>query len=247
MEAKEINTDYSSTTIAEIVAEDYRKAEVFKKFGLDFCCGGKKSVEKACSDKKIDAHALITALEEVDIQENDHNMDYNAMKLDELVDHIVTTHHDYVKESLPLIAEFSAKVARVHGNANPEVVEIFNEFTALEQELGQHMHKEEIVLFPFIKQLASSKNNNEPAPPPPFGTINNPITMMEQEHDIAGNTMTSINKLSNNYTPPEHACNTYRVLYAKLEEFENNLHQHVHLENNILFPKAIKLEEELLG
>ena len=247
METQEVNKDKTTATIGEIVAKDYRTAEVFKKFDLDFCCGGKKSLETACSEKGINAAELKEALAALDKEQKDPPQDFNAMELDGLIDHIINTHHKYVTEALPLLDEFSAKVARVHGDANPEVIEIANHYREVANELRMHMHKEEGILFPYIVQLAKANRNNDPIAPSPFGTVRNPINMMESEHDSAGGSMAAIKELSTDYTPPEHACNTYRVLYAKLKEFEGDLHQHIHLENNILFPKAIKLEEKLLS
>ncbi len=246
MQIQETNQKKTNATIGEIVSQDYRTAQVFKKFGLDFCCGGKKSIETACNEKGINTAELNEALEALDKEQKESLQDFNVMELDKLIDHIINTHHVYVKESLPLLDEFSVKVVRVHGDANPEVVKIADHYHAVANELRMHMHKEEAILFPFIGQIAVAKRNNETLSPPMFGTVRNPIRMMESEHDSAGDAMAAIKELSNNYAPPAHACNTYRVLFAKLQEFENDLHQHIHLENNILFPKAIKLEEELL-
>lgn len=235
------------STIGELVANDFRKAEVFRKFGLDFCCGGKKSVEEACEKKGISAMEVERALAELDKQSNLVNEDFNNWELGFLSDYIINTHHHYVAESLPMLYELSAKVARVHGDRHPELVDIANYFNAVADELTMHMHKEEYILFPYIKQLADSKKNNTVLSPAPFGTIENPIRMMESEHVSAGGNMEKIRELSNVFTPPNDACASYRVLFAKLDEFEKDLHQHIHLENNILFPKAIALEKELLG
>ncbi len=238
--------ELSEYTIGEMVSEDYRKAEVFKSFGLDFCCGGKKTIDVACSEKDIDVNALTQALLALDTDKAGADRDFNEMKLDELVNYIIATHHKYVAAAIPLISEFSAKVAKVHGHANPEVVEIDKHFRSIAGELTMHMHKEEMVLFPYINKIVATQRLDEKLTASAFGTVRNPIRMMEAEHEFAGNEMTAIDELSNHYTPPDHACNTYRVLYAKLNEFEADLHQHIHLENNILFPKAIALEEQLL-
>ncbi len=241
------NTDILNEKIGDLVAQDYRRAEVFKKHGLDFCCGGGKTIAAACADNHIDENALIKDLQAVENNDTGHTPDFNSWDLDFLVDYIVNTHHQYVVKNIPLILEFSEKVARVHGHANPEVIQIFQHFKALGGELSLHMRKEEHILFPFIKMLASARKNNTTPPPAPFGTVANPISMMEHEHDNAGSLLKEICTLSNNHTPPDHACNTYRVLYAKLKEFEADLHQHIHLENNILFPKAKLLELKLAG
>ena len=169
---------------------------------------------------------------------------YDSWKLDFLVDHIENIHHSYVTESTPLVLQYAAKVAKVHGHHYKEVIEINGLFIEVSQELAAHMKKEELILFPFIKQLVKADKEGVKANQPHFGTVNNPIAMMEEEHENAGDILKEIKQLSNNYTPPEGACNTFKALYAKLEEFEQDLHQHIHLENNILFPKAIILEKK---
>lgn len=234
-------------TIGELVTKDFRKAEVFKKFGLDFCCGGKKTLTKACAEKGLDVVQIEKELKEIDEQPAKSSQDYTSWDLGFLADYIVNTHHKYVLQSMPVIFEYTQKVAKVHGDNHPEAIEIANTFLKVVDELNRHMMKEENVLFPYIKILASAKKDGENIEPSPFGTIENPVRMMEHEHDMVGEWMENINKLSGGYTPPAHACTTFRLSYAKLKEFEDDLHQHIHLENNILFPKAIALEKELLG
>ncbi len=234
--------DIENKTVAELVAENYKNADVFKKHGIDFCCGGKVGVKEICEKKNVDYDTITEELKNVN-SEVDRSHDFNNWELDFLADYIVHTHHKYVNESIPLIIQYSDKVANVHGHYYTETVEINKLFHAVANELNTHMHKEEMILFPFIKQIAAAKRNGEPIPQPPFGTVQNPIRMMEAEHDTAGDLFKEIASLSNNYTPPAEACNTYRVLYAKLKEFEDDLHQHIHLENNILFPKAIQIEQ----
>lgn len=245
MATLEIDKNKNTATIANMVAEDYRKAEVFKKFGLDFCCGGKKSLENACIDNGIDLIELNEALEAVDNEQKESVQDFNSMELDDLIEHIIEKHHKYVNAALPMLDEFSIKVARVHGNANPEVIEIASHYQAVAMELRIHMQKEEVILFPYIRQIAEAKRNHEPLSVPLFGSVRNPVSMMESEHESAGNALEAIKELSNDFTPPGYACNTYRVLFAKLKEFDDDLRQHIHLENNILFPKAIMFEDEL--
>lgn len=246
MESKEGIDRIAAKTVGEMVAEDYRTAEVFKKFGIEFCCGGKVTLEDTCQKRGIDINAVQDALVSLDQQEDTSVYDYNSWELDRLIDHIVNTHHSYVNTALPLLDEFSAKVAKVHRDGNPEVVDIYHSYQAIANELRMHMHKEEAILFPYIRTMVVAKRYGETLSPPPFGSVRFPIDMMESEHVSAGNTMESIKEMSNDYSPPEYACNTYRVLYAKLKEFESDLHQHIHLENNILFPKAIQLEADLL-
>ena len=172
-------------------------------------------------------------------------INFNELDPRFLVDYILNIHHAYVRKNAPLLIEFTTKVARVHGQANPEVIEIAELFKELVSELELHMMKEENILFPYIKRLVAFQGSNKAWDKPPFGSVQNPISMMEMEHEHAGNAMAEIRKLSNHFTPPEHACTTYRVSYLKLKEFEEDLHKHVHLENNILFPKASALEQHL--
>lgn len=229
-------------TIGELVAADYRKAEVFRKFGLDFCCGGKKSVEQACREKGLDVHAVKKELAGLDNPGGEKGQDFDQWTLDNLVDYIVDNHHRYVNESLPILYELTQKVVRVHGERHPELIRIAGHFDAVAQELRIHMHKEERILFPFIKDMAVAEREDRPLPRAPFGSVQNPIRMMEAEHESAGGDMAAVQTLSGDYTPPADACTSYRVLFAKLQEFEQDLHRHIHLENNILFPKAVALE-----
>ncbi len=238
------NNASKEASIGELVAKDLRKAEVFKKFNIDFCCGGKKTLSQVCNDKQINIKDIESEFEKLDSTSESISQNYNEWSLDFLVDFIINTHHKYVKSSLPLLMEYTAKVAKVHGKEHLEVVTIYDLFKEASEELNSHMMKEETILFPYIKQLVNEKKSvNEGCS---FGTVKNPIRMMEHEHDVVGNIFKTIRELSNDYTPPEDACTTYKLSYKKLEEFENDLHQHIHLENNILFPKSIKLESELL-
>jgi regulator of cell morphogenesis and NO signaling len=232
-----------SATIGELVAADYRKAEVFRKFGLDFCCGGKRSVEDACRKKGIDTREVQSELDAIDNRPTGYQEDFNNWELDFLADYIVNTHHRYVADALPMLFELTVKVARVHGDRHPETVDIARCFDAVARELQTHMYKEERILFPYIKEIAAARREGRTPANPGFGSIAHPINMMEAEHESAGGFMEEINRLSDGFTPPEDACTSYRVLYAKLQEFEQDLHRHIHLENNILFPKAIEMEQ----
>ncbi len=232
-------------TVAEVVTENIKASNVFKKHGIDFCCGGGISIEKACAKNGVDYATLEKELIAVDETPN-RTYDYNSWELDFLIDHIVNIHHAYVEESLPIILQYAEKVATVHGHHYTEVLEINNLFQEVANELAGHMKKEELILFPFMKQLIVANREVTQAPQPPFGTVNNPINMMEAEHEHVGEIFKTIAKLTNNYTPPEDACNTFRALYASLDEFEQDLHQHIHLENNILHPKVIALENKLV-
>ncbi|MCW8824040.1 MAG: iron-sulfur cluster repair di-iron protein [Ignavibacteriaceae bacterium] len=230
-------------TLAEIVTDNIRSAIVFEEYGLDFCCNGKRSLSEACYEKNVDVKDVINSLARLDSNKDSENVNY--WEPDFLLDYIVNNHHQYVRRMIPIISLHADKVASVHGENHPETKQITDHFLAVRQELESHMMKEERILFPYIKQLHYAKKNNEQIAPPPFGTIQNPIRMMEAEHQSAGDAMHKIRELSNNFTTPTDACNTYKALYSELKEFEEDLHKHIHLENNMLFPKSIKLEEEL--
>lgn len=233
----------NNKTIAELVSDDYRKAEIFRSFGIDFCCGGKKTVKEVCEKKGINYDDLKNKLHKIEQKSpSPEQINFKDWHMDLLVDYIVNEHHKYVRDNIPLLLEYTQKVAKVHGNANPEVVQIAELFKEIAEELDQHMTKEENILFPYIKQLAEAETNCIPINHPPFGTVRNPIKMMEQEHDHVGEAIKEIRKLSNGFITPDHACNTYQVSYFKLKEFEEDLHRHIHLENYILFPKAITME-----
>ncbi len=230
--------------IADIVSANIQTAHVFKKYGIDFCCGGGITIERACQKGNIDMDLLLDDLK--NIGENVlQSQNFNNWKLDFLVDYIVNTHHAFVTESLELINAYVAKVCTVHGAAHPAVVKIKEKFELVAADLWAHMQKEERILFPYIKELVVANGRQIAFVPPPFGTIRNPILQMEEEHEFVGKLLKEIDALSDNYTPPEWACNTFKALYAKLSEFEQDLHLHIHLENNILFPKAIAMEQKL--
>ena len=231
-------------TVADYVTENIKTAHIFKKYGIDFCCGGGISLEKACEKKAVNITTIEQELLKVDSVDYMHN--YDEWKLDFLIDYIVNIHHRYVNESLPIISQYANKVAKVHGHHYEEVVEVNTLFHTVANELLGHMQKEEQILFPYIKQLIESQKDGSLKNKPLFGTINNPIEMMEHEHENAGDIFKEIARLTNDYTPPKEACNTFKALYAKLEEFEQDLHKHIHLENNILHPKSIALEKELI-
>ncbi|KAA3612553.1 MAG: iron-sulfur cluster repair di-iron protein [Calditrichaeota bacterium] len=237
--------DAANKTVAQLVTEDYRKAEVFKKFGIDFCCGGKRTVHDVCEEKGLDLKLVLQELEKSGSASQSQQENADRWELGFLADYIVNVHHKYVSENIPLLLEFSGKVARVHGENYAEVVKIAGLFEEVAAELQQHLLKEERILFPYIKHLENIQKTGEPFSAPPFESAKNPIAMMEAEHERAGSALAQIDQLSNNYTPPEDACNTFRISYSKLKEFEEDLHRHVHLENNILFPKAIALEVQL--
>lgn len=237
-------TTLQERTVAEVVTENIKAAHVFKKHGIDFCCGGGISIKRACEKAKIDPTILEEELLNLDAVQ-DRAYDFNSWKLDFLTDHIINVHHNYVEESSPLLLQYAKRVNHVHGNHYTELAEIESLVIEVVQAMAAHQKKEELILFPFIKKLVKAEREGTEVPHVHFGSVENPIKMMEEEHDEAGAIMRRIAELSSNYAPPQGACNTYRAFYAKLEEFEQDLHQHIHLENNILFPKSLKLEKEL--
>lgn len=234
-----------SNIIGELVAEDYRTAPVFKAYGIDFCCKGNRSIRDACERQEADMEALLRNLNRVVQEQNGHAPDYRTWPLDLLVDYITKKHHRYVASRIEEIMPFLSKVVRVHGGSHPELPEVGELFAASAMELSAHMQKEEHILFPFIKNLEMARQNRTEISRPHFGTVGNPIEMMKHEHTAEGDRFRRISELTAGYNPPEDACNTYRVTYALLREFEADLHEHIHLENNILFPKAMELEKEL--
>ena len=228
--------------VGELVANDYRTAAVFHAFGIDFCCKGDRSIAEACELKKVEPRALMDALEsEIKLAET-NSPDYNSWPLNVLADHIEKKHHRYVESRLLEIKPFLNKVVSVHGGRHPELAEIAQLFNQTAGELTMHMKKEEFILFPFIRKMVKLKASGEPLTASPFGTVQNPITMMQQEHETEGERFQKIATLTNTYTPPVDACSTYKVTFAMLKEFEDDLHLHIHLENNILFPKSVEME-----
>ena len=226
-------------TVGQIVREDYRAADVFEKFGIDFCCAGKIPLEQSCKERGLEEKTVREELEHY-LAASKPTIDFNSMLLSELADYIVNIHHAYVEETGPVILKYLEKVNSVHGKHNPEPAEILSLFKAVTGELAMHMRKEELVLFPYIKRLEAGKPGDGYTPP--FASISQPIGMMMNEHEAEGARFARIGELAKEYVPPAHACNTFRVCYAKLQEYERDLHLHIHLENNILFPKAAELE-----
>jgi regulator of cell morphogenesis and NO signaling len=232
-----------STTLADIVAADFRAAAVLDRFGLDFCCGGKRTLDEACAAKKLDAGAVAAALGALDPTSGGGAAapDVN-WRPDALARHIVERHHGYVRAQTPVIAARLAKLVSVHGERHKELAAVAAHFAEVAAELQTHMIKEEQILFPYIAALAAAADGGSAPPPNPFGTVRNPIRMMEMEHQSAGGELATIRELTGDYTVPEDGCATYRVCYAELADFDRDLRRHIHLENNVLFPKAVQLE-----
>lgn len=228
-------THFHNKTLGEIVAYDFRTAEVFKQSGIDFCCGGKKNLQEACAEKSIEVDQLVVKLQEITSSPASNAQNFKAWKLDFLADYIVNTHHEYVLKQLPELVFYTNKIADVHGAHHPELIQVANLFEKINVELLQHLKMEEEVLFPAIKEAL--KSNSAKAKE----SIQSEISRMFGEHDFAGGAMDQIRILTNDYAVPADSCNTYAVALKLLEQFEDDLHTHVHLENNILFPKALAL------
>lgn len=234
------NDNIKEMTLRSIVTKNIATAATFEKHGLDFCCHGNVSIDKACSDKNVSPDQVVKELSEVLTVTENVSTDFNSVELDQLIEHIVDTHHKYVRTKLPIITAFMEKVVKAHGKNHPEVITIAELFSGVRAELESHLLKEERILFPLIIKLVGAKRLNIEFAAPM--SVRFPIQAMESEHTSAGDALQKIRELSSNYTPPADACNTFKALYYELAAFENDLHIHIHLENNILFPKAISLE-----
>jgi len=228
-------------TVREVAVELPGATRIFEKLGIDYCCGGGKALDEACLAAGVSADDVIALLEEAGSTAAEAR-DWNAAPLSELVAHIVTRHHGFTREELVRVSNLLAKVCSVHGENHPELHRLHTVFQELKHELTSHMLKEEQVLFPYIENLETAVRRGEPVPTPFFGTVRNPVRMMMQEHDDAGQALRDLREVSSNYQVPADGCITFRTLYQALEEFERDLHQHIHLENNILFPRAAELE-----
>lgn len=230
--------------IGRVVAHDYGTAEIFSVFGIDFCCRGNRTIKEACANGKANLEVLLAALLTIQDKKNSGE-NWNTWSMDLLSDYIEKKHHRYVEDKTPRIKELLEKICSVHGKEHPELFEVKQLFFEGAAELAAHMKKEELLLFPFIRKEVNAERGNGPLSRPFFGTIQNPIDLMQHDHDAEGERYRKISKLTNNYTPPDDACNTYKATLAMLKEFEEDLHLHIHLENNILFPKAIAAEKLL--
>jgi regulator of cell morphogenesis and NO signaling len=239
-----INT---TKTVRELAVEIPNATRVFEDFGIDYCCGGKRSLDEACNAANLPVDEVIKALSTAAQPSASGHGPLQSGSLAELIDHIVKTHHKFTREETARLNKLLDKVCSVHGKNHPELLAIRETFLGLEQELRVHLMKEENVLFPYIVRTEEALFQNEPPLPGPFGTVQNPIRMMMQEHDGAGEALRQIRQASHNFTAPQDACISYQTLYQALAGFEKDLHQHIHLENNILFPRAVEMEESVLA
>ena len=229
-----------------MAAKDLRKADIFKKYGLDFSCEGKKTIKEACAEKGLDVTKVEQELQQTDKVPASRPMPYDEWELDFLSDYIVNVHHRYVRKNLPDITSYSQKVMEVHSDRHPELVEINKLVKIVAEDLNAHMEKEELRLFPLLKTMVHNSKDSTAHSSLTSNEFQHFITQHEAEHASVGNEMNDIRKLTNYYTLPEDACASYSQLYRMLDEFEDDLNLHIHLENNILFPKAIKLKQQIL-
>jgi regulator of cell morphogenesis and NO signaling len=228
--------------IGQLVAQDYRTAALFEKYGIDFCCNGNRTIEDACRQKKIDQVQLTKELEQLTQQQDTQQQDFNTWPINQLADYIVEKHHGYVNKQIPVLQAYLKKIDAVHGDRHTELATIARLFDETATELTVHMKKEELMLFPQIKKMFKSQQEGNGMYTSALGSFQNPISLMMHEHAFEGERFAKISALSKEYTAPEDSCNTYRVTFALLKEFETDLHLHIHLENNILFPKALEME-----
>jgi len=234
-------SEFAHRSLSDVVSENVRTATVFEQFGLDYCCHGQQTLEEAAGDRGVALDAVIAALESVGPASAEDRA-AGTDRLDDLTKLIVDRHHRYVRDSIPAIEAWLNKLADRHGARHPELPRVRDTFRQLADELTSHMAKEENILFPYIDALALAERGGGRAPLSPFGTIQNPVRVMEADHYLAGELLATLRTLTSAYDPPADGCTTYRLCYAELARFEADLHRHIHLENNVLFPRAMDLE-----
>jgi regulator of cell morphogenesis and NO signaling len=232
----------SEIKVRDVVLAEPGARQVLEGAGVDFCCGGGKTVGQACMDAGVPAEEILKQIRAAGAQAVPEDANWVAQPLGALTRHIREKHHRYVREAIARIRPLLEKVLEKHGQNHAELAEIERLFLEVGREMQMHMQKEEMVLFPYIESVERSATAGEPLERPFFGTVQNPIHAMMKEHDAAGDLVKQIRKASGQYAPPADACTSYAVLYQDLREFEADLHQHVHLENNILFPRAAEME-----
>lgn len=235
-----------NSVVGQMVAANYKTADVFKKHGIDFCCGGNITISEAAEKYKAETKALLADLETVTTKKDMESELLQKLTPDALIDHIIEQHHSFVRENIESIPPYLEKLADVHGANHPELIQVYQLFMGAATALSQHLEAEEQILFPYIKELVKAQQKGEAPLKSQFGSVENPISNMHSDHDAEGERFRTISELTNGYQLPPDGCNTYRVGLAKLEAFETDLHRHIHLENNILFPKAVELEKKLV-
>ena len=234
----------SNTSVGDIVKENFRTAQIFDKHNIDFCCGGNISLEKACKNSEVNMNDILPELESL-VAMNDPDSKYiNSLEPDELCDYIEKRHHRYVDDNIPFLQQKLQKLCDVHGNNHPELFKVKELFDESAGNLSLHMKKEELILFPYIREMVKFKKESLKLSEE-FEKANETIELMEDEHRAEGERFKKIYMLTSSYTCPPDGCNTYRVTYQTFNEFEQDLHRHIHIENNILFVKALIMEKEL--
>ena len=233
------------TPVGEIAKNHFQTVKVFDDYQIDFCCGGKQSLNEVCQVNSLDPAEIIERLEE-SIRNAGDAPKFNDMPLNELIQYIISRHHTYVRENIPLITKLLEKIEEVHGTRHPEIEAVNGHFKESAGQLIMHMQKEEIVLFPLIERLLQLKKGNKFITVTSGASVTQPIAVMMQDHENEGARFELISSLTKNYTIPADGCNTFRAAYETLQAFEKDLHRHIHLENNILFPKAALLEQEIV-
>ncbi|MGB3343421.1 MAG: iron-sulfur cluster repair di-iron protein [Aequorivita sp.] len=241
-----VNTISPQKLIQEFVADDYKTAEVFSKYGIDFCCRGNRTIDDVCAQEQIDKEALLSDLASISQTKSAQSIDYKSWPLDLLIDYIEKKHHRYVTEKSPVINFYLDKIANVHGERHPELFEIKQLFKESSENLLSHMVEEEGIFFPYIKRMFEANETGKlPTKPEGYESIDSPIAKLMEEHDDEGVRFREMARLSDNFTTPADGCNTYKVAFELLRDFQDDLHLHIHLENNILFLQARVLENSL--
>jgi len=230
-------------TVRDLALEIPNASRVFEKFGIDYCCGGMKPLDEVCQAKNISIDEVLQSLEEAAGSPEETKREWQSAPLADLIAQIVEKHHKFTREEIVRLNALLEKVCAKHGSHHPELFTIQTSFRNLANELTMHLMKEEKILFPYILRMEEAVLQREPILPAPFGSVDNPVRMMMQEHDSAGDALRAMRQASHDYAPPADACISYRTLYQALAAFEADLHQHIHLENNILFPRAMAFEK----
>lgn len=233
-----------SMTLGEIVTKNYRASEIFEKFNLDYCCKGDRTLEDACLSSNIVLQEIIDALSAIDTKKAG-DMNFDTWPLDNLADYIQKRHHKYIEDAIPVIKSNLDKICTIHGNRHPELFQLKEIFNEIAGDVTSHLKKEEFILFPYIKKMVKARETNSLVSSSLFGTVNSPVNLLKADHADEGVKLQRISELTNRYATPSDGCSTYQATYQYLKDFEQDMHRHIHLENNILFPKTISLEADL--
>jgi len=233
-------------TLSQIVTQNLKAAEILESHNIDFCCGGDKTLGEACNEENITVDSVKKELEEAIEGTDSESIMIKNMNSSELSEYIVKRHHSYVRESIPQLTKYLEKICEVHGKNHPELFKVKEQFNKAAEALKEHMNNEEQVLFPVIHEMVKARKENTQINAPCFGILENPINQMKEEHLNEGERFDNLAEITDNFKVPEDGCNTYALTYNQLNEFVSDLHKHIHLENNIIFPEAINLERETI-